>query len=350
MPSSLTLQYDALLSTTLFNYRKTLEDNVSKTNAFLWYMRNKVDNGYETVTDIGDRMQVPLMYELGQADSYSGYDVLDVTPMDGITSAFWEWRQASVPIAISSLEEKKNSGEARILSLLESKTKQAEMGIQEFFNQRILNGAGGSSITDPYASPVNGSQFVDPLFLLVKYNPATSTVVGNINQLVHSWWRNQFHDSAATTFKGFLQELRKLRVRCGRGPGGYPKLHMTDENVYSMYESALAEFHRNQSYKTADIPFDNILFYGSPVTHDEVMPNVHAGTQTQSETAGTWLMLNTDFFKIKVHRDTNFAPTPFQKPENQDAKVAHVLWLGGVGTSNRRKHGVMGDIDATIAS
>ena len=33
------------------------------------------------------------------------------------------------------------------------------------------------------------------------------------------------------------------------------------------------------------------------------------------------------------------------KPENQDAKTSHILWLGGVGVSNRRKQGVMGGID-----
>lgn len=88
-PSSVTLDYDALLSTTLFNYHRTLVDNISKVNALMYYMMKKSSNGYKLITDIGDRMQVPLMYELGSADSYSGYDTLDVTPMDGITSAFF---------------------------------------------------------------------------------------------------------------------------------------------------------------------------------------------------------------------------------------------------------------------
>jgi hypothetical protein len=56
------------------------------------------------------------------------------------------------------------------------------------------------------------------------------------------------------------------------------------------------------------------------------------------------------FMEIQVDSETNFAPTEFQKPENQDAEVAHILWLGGIGQSNRRKHGVMGSIDTTIAS
>lgn len=350
-PSSLSLDYNALLSTTLFNYRRTLEDNISKINAVLFYLKNKVENGYKKITDIGDRMQIPLMYELGTADSYSGYDQLDVTPMDGITSAFWDWRQAAVPIAISSLEEKKNSGEAKILGLLESKTKQAEMGIQEFFNKRFLIGAGGSSITTPYVSPMNGSSFIDPLPLLVKLDPTTSTTVGNINQSTYSWWRNQFYDfTTETTYAGFLNQLRKLRLRCNRGPGGSPDLHFVDENVYTFYEAALATKHQNPSYQKADIPFENVAFYGKPVVHDEIIPDVKGGSETVAAASGTWFMLNTQFMQIQVHSDTDFAPTPFTKPENQDAKVAHILWLGGIGISNRRKHGVGGDIDTTITS
>lgn len=350
-PSSLTLNYDALLSTTLFNYRRTLEDNISKINAVLFFLRNKVEGGYQTLDDIGDRMQMPLMYELGQADSYSGYDQLDVTPMDGITSAFWEWRQAAVPIAISALEEKKNASEAKILSLLEAKTKQAEMGIQEFFNKRLILGAGGSSITSAYTSPVNGSTFIDPLPLLVHYTPSSSVSVGNINQATNTWWRNYSQAfTGATTYAGVLDLLRKLRLKASRGPGGGPDLHFVDENVYTLYEAALASKHQNPSYQRADIPFDNIMFYGQPVTHDEVIPDVAGGSETQSTGSGTWWMLNSKFLGIKVHSGTNFAPTPFTKPENQDAKVAHILWLGGIGTSNRRKQAVGGDIDTTITS
>jgi hypothetical protein len=295
-------------------------------------------------------MQMALMYELGSADSYSGYDQLDVQPMDGITSAFYEWRQASVPIAISGLEEKKNNGEARILNLLESKTKQAEMGIQEFFNKRLQIGAGGTTITTAYQSPVNGSSFIDPLPLLVAYDPTAALTIGNISQLTYSWWRNQTSNSTSTTFKGFLQELRKLRVKCMRGPGGDHDLNIVDEDVYSLYESALAEKHQNPSYQKADIPFENVGFYGKPVVHDEYVPDVQGGSATPSTSSGTWQMLNTKFLGIKVHAGTNFSPTPFQKPENQDAKVAHIQWLGAFGTSNRRKQGVMGGIDTAIAA
>ena len=347
-PSALTLNFDAVLSTTLFNWSKTLEDQIATSNALLFTIRK--GNGYITITDIGERAAMPLMYEIGSADSYSGYDVLDTTPMDGISAAFYDWRQASVPIAISGLEEKKNAGEERIIALLDAKSQQALLGLQEFFNKRLLQGAGGSSITTAYSSAINGSSFVDPLPLLVKYDPTSSTVIGNINQLTYTWWANKTLNSASTTYAGFLKDLRKLRHDCTKGVGGPPDLHITDQHSAELYEAALAAAHRNPSYQVADIPFDNVGFYGKPVVWDEFVPDASGGSTTQSTTSGTWYMLNTKYFQVKVHAGTNFATTPFVKPENQDAKVAHILWLGAAGVSNRRKQGVAGSIDTTMAS
>jgi hypothetical protein len=348
-PSSLTLNYDAVLSTTLFNYRKTLEDAISTTNAFLFYLMKRVKNGYQLLSEIGDRMAMPLMYELGLADSYSGYDVLDTTPADGVTMAFYNWCQAAVPISISGLEEKKNRGEEKILNLLDTKTTQAELGLQTFFNQRMLYGAGGSTIQTPYTSAMNGSTFVDPLPKQVAYDPTAALTVGNIPQATNGWWQNKTRDgSLATTFAGFLKGLRHLRNDCSKGPGGPPDLHVATQGTEELYEAALAASHRNPSYQVADIPFDNVAFYGKPVVWDEFVPDFYTGTVTQ--TKGSWLMLNTKFWGVRVDRETNFAPTPFIKPENQDAKTSHILWLGALGVSNRRKQGIFGRIDESIAS
>jgi hypothetical protein len=347
-PVSETVNYDALRSTTLHKWSKTLEDTISKTNAVL----NAVMKGraYEKLSTIGDRAAFPLMYALGTADSYSGYDVLDTTPMDGITASYFDWRQASVPIAISGDEELKNAGETRIVSLLKAKTTQAEMGLKQYFTQSLLQGAGGSSITTAKTSSVNGSSFIDPLPLLVKYDPTSSTVVGAINQSTYSWWQNQTLNSTSSNYAGFLKDLRKLRNDCSKGPGGNPDLSIADQSVFELYEAALASFHRNTSYQKADIPFDNILLNGKPLVWDEYVPDVQGGSATQSTSSGTLFMLNTQFIGIKVHADRNFATTPFIKPENQDAKVAHILWYGAIGVMNRRKQGVMGGIDTTITS
>ena len=133
VPSSETRNYDALLSTTMANIRPMLEDEISTSNALLFALMRRQSGGYVGESSLGERMEMPLMYEMGTADVYSGYDQLDVTPMDGITKAFYSWRQIAVPIAISRIEERQNSGQHQMINLLKGKTKQALLGIQDLY-------------------------------------------------------------------------------------------------------------------------------------------------------------------------------------------------------------------------
>lgn len=360
---SLTLSYDALLSQTLFNYQKEMVDQISTANAFLYYLMNKVEGGYVAEDDIGDRAQIPLEYELQDADFYSGYDTITPTPIDGVTSAFFPWTQMANTIVISGLEEKKNSSEARIINMLETKTKQATGGFQTKFNKALLQGNGinvASQVASNFVSPDNGAVGFDPLAKSVSFAPTSSVTIGGINQSTSAWWQNKYYDMSSTaagsgsptpevtTFTGFLKALRHLRNECSKGVGGVPDLFIANQGVYELYEAALAAAHRNPSYQTADIPFDNVAFYGKPIVWDEFMIDAKNGSTTI--TKGSIYMLNTKFWKMKYHSGTNFVSTPFVKPNNQDAKSAMILWLGALMSSNRRKQGVGGGIDMAIAS
>lgn len=78
-PSTNTVYYDALLTTTLSAYRKTLYDNIFKDSAFLAYLRlaNAVMK-----QDGGERAALPLMYEQNTTvKTHSGYETLDTTPL-----------------------------------------------------------------------------------------------------------------------------------------------------------------------------------------------------------------------------------------------------------------------------
>lgn len=356
IPSSLSLDYDALLTTTLFNVRRKLEDTISTSNALLYMLKNKEEKGWNEISSVGERKEIPLMYALQTPDSYSGYDLITPVPIDGITAAFWDWRQAANTVSISRKEERQNSGEARILNLLESKVKQAELGFDDFFGRTFWQGNGPNSataITTPWTSPVNASLFIDPIPKLIAFDPTASVVIGNINQATYTWWRNQTLDfTGITTYAAFLTKLRRLNNLCSKGPGGPPNLHACDQFVYETYEAALASMHQNPSYNKADIPFDNIAFKGKPLVWDEFVPDAKNGTiaSIPVATSGSWYMFNTKFWSIEVDKETNFMNTPFERPVNQDAKSSMILWLGASCVSNRRKQGVGGGIPtSTIA-
>ena len=78
IPSSLTDEYGALLTTTLRAMQPRLHDNITRGNKFLAWLEMK---GRFRSQDGGERVKVPLMHaQNSTADIYSGYGVLDTTP------------------------------------------------------------------------------------------------------------------------------------------------------------------------------------------------------------------------------------------------------------------------------
>lgn len=351
--TSTTRSYTSIVASVLDKVRGKVEDQITSSTKLLFFYRKS--GNWKGVGSGGDKLRVSLMYELAPADSYSSYGQIDVTPQDGMTSAFFDWRQAATAVSISGLEEFKNRGTERVFDLLKERTIQSVLGLEDLFSKGMLRGQASidsTSITSPRTSPVNGSTFIDPLPLLIEYSP--SSTVGSISATTETWWANQSADSTATSYAAFLTELRHMYNLCSKGGGaakGSPNAHLTDQSTYELYEAALAAAHRNPSYTSADIPFENVSFKGKPVVWDEYVPDAKNDdvTPTGSD-AGTWYMLNTNYLGVSFDKSNNFTVGDFVKPENQDAKTALVLWYGTHWVSNRRKQGVLAGITTTTSS
>lgn len=352
--TSETRTYDALLSTTLENWAKGISDTVTTSNFAYWQL--KKSGSWQSVSALGERCKYSLRYRNGNSDSYSGYDPIDVTPIDGMTAAFYNWVQFATSISISRIEERKNAGEYQMLDLLEEKSQQAMDGIVEKFNKAFLQGNGinsATAITTAYTSPVNNSVFLTPLPLLVGQTPSSGTIGGiaaNVSDNGVSWWQNQKIDSTDTNYASHLKDLTKLKNNCSKGSGGAPDIYLADQSEAEFYEAALRSQNRYTDYTRADVPFDNITLFKQPLVWDEFMPNWSGTTTVQSATAGTVVALNSKFIQMKYDAQTNFITTPFVRPVDQDAKSATILWYGCVGVNNRRKHGVLSGIDTTLTS
>lgn len=358
-PSQNTIYYDALLTTTLENYREQLVDNIYKDSAFLAALRQF---GGIAETAGGERIREMLMYESNSTvGSYEGYEQLDTTPQDGMTSAFYEWRELASTISISRREQRQNSNEAAIINLLEAKTKQAEMGLREAANTQLVRGtvSGGTFV------PGNNGKDMNPLgWFMRKLNatdPTSGGNVGNIAGATYDWWRHKtaVADNASadtgnsfalnvTTYAGLKVALRRMQNFCGRGSGGSPNLILMDQVSYETYENALDVNIRFQNTAMADLGFDSIKMAGAEVIWDETTPDIDSGTA--AITKGTAFFINTNFFKLYIDSETNFVTTPFVTPENQTAMTAKVLLMANTCCSNLRKMGVLYALSQTIVA
>lgn len=362
-PSTLTDNYDALLSTTLRAYAdgKKFHDNIARGNKVLAWLDDK---GQWKKQDGGERVAVPLRYgNNSTADIYSGYGTLDTTPQDGFTTAFYDWSQISVSIAISRKEERQNSGKSKILSLLESKIEQAEESGRELLNNCIVAGritasANLGRFLARQGRLDSGAQGPLPIGALIDANASRSVSIGNINGNTYSWWRNQAASSTATTFAGLKLEMNNIYNNCTKGSMGNPDLMIGDQKAWETYWGSLANQERYivDDKRTLDVlgGSDALKFRGATFVWDEVVPDVETNAEVVDgvgtvTTSNVWF-INSKTMSFITDSGTDFITTPFVRPENQDAKVAQILWMGAVGCNNRRKNGVLYGIAQNIVA
>lgn len=309
-----------LLSTTLKNYRKTLVDNIHKSSALFYWL--KTHDGIKEETG-GERIVTPLMYGKNTtAGSYSGYDSLDTTPQAGIDSAEYNWKQYSVSITISGEEERKNSGSNKIIDVLEARTKQAEMSLTEELNTGVFSDGTG-----------NGNKQLTGLAAMV----AATGTYGGINSSTYTWWQS-FVDSTSEALS--LADMRTAFNTAGVGGKDTPNIIVTTQTLYEKYESLLTyvsatnvagsmAFNTEGTKKLGDAGFQALAFKGVPIVWDELCTSL-----------GMYF-LNTRHMKLVVHKDANFKVSDFVKPENQDARVAQVLFMGNLTCDRRKSFGLL---------
>jgi len=300
--------FDALLSTTLANYRSQLTDNVFTARPLTYWLfskdRIRMLNG-------GTKIIEPLIYGSNSTvGSYSGYDTISLTPQDGITAAEFDWKQYAASIAISGIEEAKNNGEQEVINLLEAKIMQAEESMREGFNQMFFADGTG-----------NSSKNWNGLGNLVE----ASGTVGGINRATagNEYWRSYEENTAAVLS---LAQMATAYNSVSVG-NDHPDVVLTTQTLYEKYEALLQPQLRYTDTKTADAGFQNLLFKAAPVMYD-----VHC-------TAGVVYFLNSKYLTVVGHSGKWFAQTDFVRPENMDARYALIQCYGNFTVRNAKKQG-----------
>lgn len=143
MATSYTKEFNSLASTTLEEYSKIIADNFF--NEFVLMGDIKKKGGYQEGAS-GTKVVEPLVYSANStAKAYSGYDLLDTTPQDNITSAIYDYKNYDVSVVIAGDEIEANTGKNQVINLLTAKVKNAEMSLKNMLNTDMFVGNGSDS-------------------------------------------------------------------------------------------------------------------------------------------------------------------------------------------------------------
>lgn len=349
--ASFTYNLDSILSTTLMNYRKKLYDNIFNACPFFYWLHA---NGRKRIEDGGERIVIPLQYGRNTTISSmsSGYDIIDTTPQDNITSAYYEWKEVAGSISISNKELVKNSGKHKIINLLQAKSNEAEMSMVEEIEAMTIGRISQDNVAADFL----------PLSEFVQKAPSDADTVGGIAQNTYSWWRNQFNTTNLTTWAALVAGMGNMYNSCSKGGSGgkrsFPDIIITDQNAYESYESACRDKTRIINEKIADLGFGGLKFRGSTVMWDEYMPDIYTDTTSvlpttvddYSYTKHNMYFLNSEYLDFVVAKGQDLTIGPFIQPENQKAKTSIIYIMAELCCSNRRKQGALMNIDASLAA
>jgi uncharacterized Zn-binding protein involved in type VI secretion len=311
--------YTDLIVTTMRNRSKDIQDNVTKNNALLSYIRKK---GNLRKIDGG----IPILESIMNAENpnfgwYSGYDLLPTATADVISAAEFDLKQASVQVVISGRDELINSGEEKIKDLLKVRMKAAEAA--------MVNGMSAAIYGDGTAY---GGKVVVGLDAAVPVDPTTG-VYGGIDRAAWPFWRPQvLSPGLAITAANIAGYMNTLWLSLIRGTDK-PDLIVCDNYMYSAYWNSLQQLQRFTSRDKAGLGFESLDYCGADVIAD--------GGQGGYAVTKTMYFLNTNYLYFRPHKDRDMVPLEPKSrvPVNQDAEVVILGWAGAMTCSNQRLQG-----------
>lgn len=307
-----------IVATTIEQRSRKLQDNVSKNNAFLAYVK---DSGGNRPFGGGSQIDEEFSFQENQnAGWYSGYDMLPVAAQDVISAAVFDIRQAAVPVIISGLEQLKNSGREQMIDLMEGRIKVAE--------STMMNLIAAGTYSD--GTGAGGKQLIG-LDAAVPVSPATG-VYGGIDRAIWPFWRSKSTTSAGLTITTVQAAMNTMWASLVRGVDR-PNLLVMDTGFWSLYMGSLQPQQRFMDPSSANLGFPTIKFMGADVVLDGGIGGFAASK--------TCYFLNTKYLYFRPHSSRNMVPlAPNRRyAVNQDAEVQILAFAGNMTCSGAQFQG-----------
>ena len=321
-----------IIATNIQSRTGELADNVTNNNALL---RRLKDRGNVKTFSGGNVILQEIMYTdstTNNTNSYSGYEVLNVSQNSPISSAQFSITQYAAAVSISGLEMIQNSGKEAIIDLLDGRMMVAEA--------QLANRIGADIYTDGTG---NSGKNITGLGAAVPDAPSTGTY-GGINRANYSFWRSQKYSGvtdggSAVSASNIQSYMDSLAVQLIRGTDK-PDLIVADSNYYRLYLQSMQSIQRvtDGGNSTQGAGFASLKYYGAGMASDVVLD----GGIGSAATANHMWFLNTKYLMFRPHVDRNFVPIGGERQAvNQDAVVKLIGWAGNLTSSGPQFCGVL---------
>jgi hypothetical protein len=300
-------------STAIANYSKTMADNISDDIPLYAYLKQ---NGNVVPCDGGTQITEQLLYgDDSTVKWYDGYELLDVTPNDHVTTASFDWKQLNGNVVFNGREIAINAGKSRRHDLIEARQKALEITLKNTLGAAMFALGTGSS-----GKEISGLQAMIP----TTYNTGT---YGGINRATaaNAWWRSQLFDASDNSITlsatEMLHGLNRAHLLVSRGLEA-PDLIIMGATHFGFFEAQLQANQRFTEPGKGKAGFLAYKYKGADVLYD---PNC--------TTTSTYL-LNTQYIRLRPHSTRNFKVAEQKMPTQQDATIIPTYWMGNITCMN----------------
>lgn len=333
VPTTRTITFNTLLSSTIDNYRPKLADNITRHNPLLAIM--KARGGYRELQG-GEVITHDVLYrENDTVRSFSNYESFNFAPQEATTQVRFDWKQLYGTAQLSNIEIFKNSGSARRRALLALFLKQLTIS----FKQKVATQLAGDGTG-------NGGKDLAGLQLYVE-DGSPWNVVGGIdsNTTAGAFWRNKVLDFGSNFTNSFdekdigndwyngLRAMRTMYYTLCRN-SDKPTIALTGQTRAEEYEAIVEDKVRlTRDLNMAKLGFSSLRYKDIEIVY------------TPDIADSRMYFLDLDHLHFTVGKGHNFRMSKMEQSQYQDARMGHMILYANLTIDDRARQGVIYNIN-----
>lgn len=276
----------------------------------------------------GPELRVPVEFDKLQAQWFTGYDKLEITPKELLNSAVFNWSRVVGMFSLNGTELLYNQGEEEVIDLMEFYIDSAEKSVREAFETSLV----GDGTAD------GGRQMIG-LGGAIPIVPNTGTYGGIDRSAVANWRTSTFDipdgDVAgyttwdSTTARPIIEHIALARSRNGR----YADLLIADANSYKAISASFVAHQRIVSERLGRLGFTG-LSYVTPAGPVDIVAAGGIGNVMPADTIFGIDSEGLSIYEFPGQSFVPFHPGNGMRPINQDAVAQGIVWSGALVLEN----------------
>ncbi|WP_011579576.1 phage major capsid protein [Chelativorans multitrophicus] len=276
----------------------------------------------------GPELRVPVEFEKLQAQWFTGYDKIEITPKELLNSAVFNWSRVVGMFSLTGTELLFTRGEEEVIDLMSFYVRAAEKSVKEEWETSIVADGTG-----------NGGRQMIGFGGAIPIVPNTGVYGGIDRAEVANWRTSTFNATTdftdigtawdSTTARPIIERIALNRSRNGQ----YPDLWIFDALSYQAVSASFVAHQRLATERSARLGYNGLAYH----TPAGLVDLVAAGGVGNVMPANTAFGIDTSALSIYEFPGQSFVPFhpgDGMRPINQDAVAQGIVWSGQLVLEN----------------